>query len=195
MKSMQNSNFGADSMKVKLEMLNESDFPQIIRWVNQYPENFMIQWAGQTYKYPLTLEQMKEHYRHGINSIESDVFIYRIMNDKKFIGTIQLCRFNFEQKEAVVGRFLIGDEVNRGKGIGRAALDEIVRIGFNDFKLIKIRLNVFDINMQAINCYKSIGFRENQYLEKVYQDRTGEWWNNIEMKLMKEQWLGIRRRH
>lgn len=67
-------------MATRLEVLEEQDFLQIVEWVNQYGEDFLIQWAGLTYRYPLTLDQMKSHYITGINSFDSDVFIYRIVD-------------------------------------------------------------------------------------------------------------------
>ncbi|CAM4363531.1 hypothetical protein PAAL109150_22650 [Paenibacillus alkaliterrae] len=59
------------------------------------------------------------HYIKGINSLESDVFIYKIMKQDNFIGTVQLCRFNTESKEAFIGRFLIGEDLNRERGVGK----------------------------------------------------------------------------
>lgn len=176
-------------MMIKLDLLNESDFSQIVKWVNQYPKDFIVQWAGTTYEYPLTIEQMNAHYSKGINSVESDVFIYKIMADDQFIGSFQLCRFNWEAKEAIVGRFLIGDALNRGKGIGKKALNELVKIGFNQFGLEKIKLNVYEFNKQAIKCYESVGFKKSLYREKMYLDSNGVWWNNFEMTLRKEDWL------
>jgi len=174
---------------IKLELLSETDFPQIVSWVNQYSRDFMVQWSGKTYEYPLTVDQMKAHYSRGINSIESDVFIYKIMDDGRFVGSVQLCRFNWETREAVVGRFLIGEETNRGRGIGKKALNELVRIGFHQFGLETIKLNVYEFNRQAIKCYESVGFRKSLYREKMYQDSNGVWWNNFEMTLRKEDWL------
>jgi hypothetical protein len=68
-----------DYMNVILEFVDLSEFPIIVRWVNDQDEDFLVQWAGLTYKYPLTVEQMKEHYPENINSIESGVFIYKII--------------------------------------------------------------------------------------------------------------------
>ncbi|WEK56059.1 MAG: GNAT family protein [Candidatus Cohnella colombiensis] len=176
-------------MMIKLELLSETDFSQIVEWVNQYPEDFLVQWAGTTYEYPLTIEQMKGHYSNGHNSVESAVFIYKIMDDNRFIGSFQLGRLNWVTKEAIVGRFLIGEEINRGRGIGRIALNELVKIGFNQFNLETIKLNVYEFNRQAIKCYESIGFRKSLYQEKMYQNSNGFWWNNFEMTLRKEDWL------
>ncbi|WP_165593406.1 GNAT family N-acetyltransferase [Paenibacillus solani] len=86
----------------------------------------------------------------------------------------------------MIGRFLIGETQNQGRGIGRKALKEIVEIGFKQFGLKAINLNVFDINESAIRCYESIGFKKMNHMENVYQDKTGRQWNNIEMRLVKE---------
>ncbi|PCL95031.1 GNAT family N-acetyltransferase [Paenibacillus lautus] len=178
------------SMKVYLEALSEQDFTTIIEWINQKDEDFIVQWAGLTYSYPLTIEQLKAHYSKGINTIESDVFIYRIKEAKQFVGTIQLCRFNKDLEEAVIGRFLIGETQNRGRGIGSKALKEIVKIGFEQFRLKAINLNVFDFNISAIRCYENIGFEKMNRKENVYQDKAGRTWNNIEMKLIKDNFVG-----
>lgn len=177
-------------MKVYLEALSEQDFTTIIEWINQKDEDFIVQWAGLTYTYPLTIEQLKAHYSKGINTIESDVFIYRIKEAEKFVGIIQLCRFNKELEEAVIGRFLIGEMQNRGRGIGSKALKEIVKIGFGQFRLKAINLNVFDFNVSAIRCYENIGFEKMNRMENVYQDKAGRTWNNIEMKLIKDNFVG-----
>lgn len=176
---------------ITLELLSEADFPQIVDWVNQHPKDFIVQWAGTTYTYPLTVEQMKAHYSKGFNSIDSDVFIYKIMNDDRFIGSFQLCKFDWESREAIVGRFLIGEEINRGRGVGKKALNELVKIGFHHFGLATLKLNVYEFNIQAIKCYESIGFRKSLYREKMYQDIKGVWWNNFEMTLRKEDWLKV----
>ena len=171
---------------IYLELLNESDFPQIVDWVNQEPEDFIIQWAGLTYTCPLTTEQMKLHYSNGINTPESEVYIYRIMDENRFIGTIQL-RFG-ETREATIGRFLIGNAIDSGKGIGQTVLRQLVRLGFTEFKLDRLKLNVFEFNQQAIKCYENIGFQKTLFREKLYKDSQGVWWNNYEMTLEKAEY-------
>lgn len=182
-------------MEIILKTLQETDFSQIVSWINQNPRDFIIQWAGPTYEYPLTIDQMMNHYYRGINSLESDVFIYKIMESNQFIGTFQLARFDREKKEAVVGRFLIGNPSSRGRGVGRTALQMLVRIGFNDFDLNCIRLNVYESNEQAIKCYESVGFKKGLKTEKVYKDQQGQWWNNIEMRIYKDEFLSSPGRH
>lgn len=174
-------------MEINIELLRESDFETIVKWINKHNEDFMIQWAGPTYTFPLTVEQMQNHYQKGINSVNADVFIYKITEtaNSEMIGSVQLCRFDSMNNEAVIGRFLIGDLKYRGIGIGTAALRKVVQIGFEQFNLKRIRLNVYDINNAAIRCYERVGFKKEKITENVYTSSRGIQWNNYEMILDK----------
>jgi len=177
-------------MKIVLKTLKKSEFPQIVEWINAHDEDFIVQWAGNTYQFPLTVEQMEKHYSRGINSLDSDVFIYKIIleDTEEVIGTVQLCKFDSNNKEAVMGRFLLKDERYRGQGIGKAVVHKLVSLGFEEFQLDRIRLNVYDINERAIRCYESVGFRRMGLSEKVYKSAKGDYWGNIEMVLNKNSW-------
>lgn len=181
-------------MKIELELLQQSEFPLVVEWINTHDQDFIYQWAGSTYRYPLTEEQMKDHYCQGINSIESGVFIYKIVvqTNQEPVGTVQLGRIDTKSGEAVVGRFVIKSENRRGQGIGTEALQEVVRIGFEEFSLNRIKLNVFDINTRAICCYEKVGFKQGTITENVYQSSKGEFWNAIEMTLDRDQWKRVR---
>src|SRR5690606_37690317 len=100
-----------------LRLADESDLLTIIDWANAHDADFITQWAGRGFHYPLTLEQLKSRYPNGFNSIESGVFIYMIYNDHlegECVGTVQFLRLNLETKESYIGRFLIKDERLRG---------------------------------------------------------------------------------
>ncbi|AJY75625.1 GNAT family N-acetyltransferase [Paenibacillus beijingensis] len=177
-------------MDIHLELLNESDFNTIVNWINHRDQDFMVQWSGLTYTFPLTVEQMQSHYHKGINSLDSDVFIYKIVEitSNEMIGSLQLCRFDSMKKEAVICRFIIGDSSRRGSGIGTLALKKAVQIGFTQFGLKQIRLNVFDINNTAIRCYERVGFKKGKMTENAYTSSQGVQWSNLEMILDKEIW-------
>ena len=178
-------------MRIELKLLHPSDFPLIVEWVNAYDKDFLFLWAGYTYSYPLTLEQMIQHYSHGINSVEAGVFVYKVWDkdSQEVIGTAQLGKMDSITKEAVFGRFLLKAEWYRGQGLGTRVLENIVHIAFEKFDLNRIKLNVFHTNLRAIHCYEKVGFVKGQYTENVYQSINGEPWDRIEMVLDKELWL------
>ncbi|NBI27975.1 GNAT family N-acetyltransferase [Chengkuizengella marina] len=177
-------------MNIKLELLNESDFSKIVEWVNAYNSDFMVQWAGLTYKFPLSMEQITEHYIRGINTKEGSAYVYKIIDveSSHYIGSVQLARFDEVKKEAVIGRFII-DEKYRGKGVGQAALHKLASLGFEQFNLNGLKLNVFNINKGAMKCYERVGFKQILVNPKFYQSSTGEWWDQIQMLLCKEEWI------
>lgn len=103
------------------------------------------------------------------------------------IGTIMLLKFDPADNSAFVGRFLIGDEKNRGRGYGRQALTEVARIGFEQFRLAAIKLGVFVFNTGAIRCYESLGFETYETQPDVWQGEDGPWALH-RMKLTSYQW-------
>jgi|GEM_PF-3341414 Acetyltransferases len=55
-----------------------------------------------------------------------------------------------------------------------------------EWVLKRIKLNVFDVNEPAIQCYEHVGFKKGTRRENVYQASTGEYWTQIEMVLDKK---------
>jgi RimJ/RimL family protein N-acetyltransferase len=119
----------------------------------------------------------------------SNVFIYKIIliNTGEIIGTVELRETDKDNKIGRICRFLIGEENNRGKGVGREVLKKILRIGFEDMKFEKITLGVFDFNHNAIKCYEKAGFNKEKFLENIRKSSTG-YWNLYEMEISKEKW-------
>lgn len=177
---------------VAQRLADESFFPSLVEWANAHDEDFVKLWAGRAYQYPLSVEQLKDVYKDGINSVRSGVFIYQIYDEvisNDWLGSVQFVRMNMELKQAYIGRFMIRSEEWRGKGLGKAALREMVRIGFEDFGLETIKLNVFDVNTRAIRCYESVGFSRGIVTEHVYTSKSGQSWSNMEMSLNKADWV------
>lgn len=171
---------------VSLEPLDDNDFEAVEQWNRGQPRDFITQWAGPQYEYPLTAAYLSAHHA-GHNEPGADTFIYRIMLGDEMIGTVQLLRINRDERTAIVGRFLIGEEKHRGKGYGRQALREIVKLGFEEFGLNAVMLSVFDFNKGAIRCYESVGFRAFEFEPEAYQSETGPW-ELIRMKITSYDW-------
>jgi RimJ/RimL family protein N-acetyltransferase len=102
------------------------------------------------------------------------------------IGTIELDVKDSINKIGRIARFLIDEENHRGKGAGKEALKEAIRIGFEKLKLNKITLGVFDFNISAIKCYESVGFVIEE-LKENYRKIVDSSWNLYDMGITKEQ--------
>lgn len=117
-------------------------------------------------EYKKTFETDLKQYQSRIYPSESAEVLcwYHIKIDEKYIGAIWLEK-NFNEDFAVLGIF-IADELYRNKGIGKAAIEHIIKTDLQYIHTNKILLHVREENERAIKCYKSVGFKENRRYEK-----------------------------
>jgi len=154
--------------------LEKTDAACIVKWNENKTADFLLQWAGIGYEYPLSEKQI-------IDRIESETSsgcrLYKIIIDNDMIGTIELMKIDTEAKTAKIGRFLLNSELT-GKGYGSEALKKFVSIAFNHFHLKKVWLSVFDFNKPAIRCYEKVGFKS------VNQKVRANGWTVINMEIV-----------
>ncbi len=117
-------------------------------------------------KYEKAFETDLKQYQSRIYPSENaDVLRwYYIKAYEKYIGAIWLEK-NANDDFAVLGIF-IADEIYRNKGVGKAAIEQIIKTDFRYMHTNKILLRVREENKRAIRCYKSVGFIENRRYKK-----------------------------
>lgn len=122
-----------------------------LSYYNQYEKAFEI--------------DLKQYQSRIYPSENSEVLRwYHIKADKKYIGAIWLEK-NVGEDFTVLGIF-IANELYRNKGIGKAAIELIIKTDLQYMHTNKILLRVREENERAIRCYKSVGFEENQRYKK-----------------------------
>ena len=139
---------------IRIMPLKKKDADCIVAWNKDRGADFLTQWAGRGYRYPLTEEQIT--VRLGI-SAGTDYKIFGIILDGTIIGTVELMKIDFVAKRASIGRFLV-DPAETGKGYGTEALQLFVKNVFTELPVDTLELNVFDFNKAAIRCYQKTGF-------------------------------------
>ncbi len=172
---------------IRLDYFGESDYKQLIKWSGD--EAFLLQWAGPYFKFPLTEEQL-DQYLEGANDInKSDRLIYKAIEicTDTIVGHISLGGIDRVNRSGRIGKVLIGSSSNRGKGIGEGMLKAILKIGFEELKLHRISLGVFDFNERAIRCYEKVGFSREGLLRDARRFKD-YYWNLIEMSMLEHEW-------
>ncbi|NYB75246.1 GNAT family N-acetyltransferase [Sedimentibacter hydroxybenzoicus DSM 7310] len=140
---------------LKILPLEKADAGYIVKWNDKKTSDFLLQWAGGGYEYPISEKQIIDR----IEAMASSNYkIYKIVFEDNMIGTIEVINIDDENKTAKIGRYLLNPELT-GRGYGSKALEELVSIAFNDFGLKKVWLSVFDFNKSAIRCYEKTGFK------------------------------------
>lgn len=171
-----------------IELLNfeEADIPRLIKWVPD--ARFLLQWAGPQYKYPLNAAQIRKTMEKAKGERPAH-FMFKALHkfQGKIVGHIELMGVDYEKRTALLGRVLIGNPEDRGKGYGKVMIDDVARYAFDTLGLATLTLGVFDFNTAAITCYLAAGFAE--YERKTNARRFGdEYWTLIMMKLDQETW-------
>lgn len=80
---------------------------------------------------------------------------YIILLDKKIIGHIAAIRKN---KSTFEMQIIIGESNNRGKGYGKMAINQALKIAFNKLYYKKAYIEVRPENIRAIEAYGLCGF-------------------------------------
>ncbi len=112
---------------LELRLLEKEDYSKIVEWNRGRDADFLYQWAGPGYDYPITEEKIAKRIENCANREGADTYIYKILleDSKEMIGTIELCRVDRIKRSASIGRFLLADK-HQGCGYGRTALKMLV---------------------------------------------------------------------
>lgn len=173
-------------MMIKLQYFDKNDFEQLIGWIQS--TEFALQWGGPTFTYPLTVAQLEE-YTKGANKENAFRYIYKVVDTElgKVVGHISLGNVDRVNHSARVGKVLVGAPEARGKGIGLEMMKAVLKIAFEELKLHKVSLGVFDFNQSAIRCYEKAGFIREGLLRDA-QKNGEEYWNLIDMGILENEW-------
>ena len=166
---------------IKLKQFTRTDFKQLINWIDS--EEFLIQWSGNAFTYPLN-EQQLEKYTESANTLA-----FKIIDEetKAVIGHISLGQIDNINKSARIGKVLVGDTEMRGHSIGKYMMKAVLQVAFEELKLHRVTLGVYDFNTSAISCYEKIGFVKEGLLREA--KKVGEtYWNLWEMSMLEYEW-------
>jgi RimJ/RimL family protein N-acetyltransferase len=172
---------------IRLEYFEKSDFTQLINWIHD--EELLMNWSGSMFNFPLS-EASLDWYISDVNIVDkSSAFVYKVIEveTNEVIGHISLGGISKKNRSGRITRVLIGSSANKGKGYCKQMIRAILKIGFEDFKLHRIELGVYDFNSSAIKCYEKAGLS----IEGTSRDclwYKDEWWSLIEMSILEDEW-------
>jgi len=161
-----------------LEKFERKDYFELIDSVKSAKD--LMQFGGPEFTFPLTEQQIDKTLS------DENRIAFRVV-DVSNGNTIGHCEIYFYDGFAKLGRILIMDKNQRGKGIGEQMVTLLLQYISENRKEKNIELNVFDFNIGAQKCYEKVGFTLNpdkKYLREV----DGETWTALNMVLNLEEW-------
>lgn len=162
---------------VRIRLRRKSDAADEYRW-RADPETARYNGrAAVTEPFQKFLDLVAYELSYGVNDREQFAIE---TNDGRHIGTIMLYNFGRGGESAELG-VTIGDDDNRGAGLGREAVTVFLRWIWNNRPLRVVYLHVLEWNERAARCFSRSGFdpvarvlRDGQAFTRMESRR--EWW-------------------
>ncbi len=101
------------------------------------------------------------------------VFAIRRHNDPALVGYIEIVNINPIHRSAQLG-IRIGEEPDRGHGVGREAVRLALHYGWNHLNLNRVYLTTLKHNQRAIRAFTAAGFRREGLLRRA-EFIDGKW--------------------
>ncbi|MGH1517801.1 GNAT family N-acetyltransferase [Chryseobacterium sp. JK1] len=130
---------------IELQLFTIQDARMLISQIKD--AKMLLQFAGPRYHFPLTETQLEK------DLCDNNRTLFNII-DQTQQNTIGHAQIFLKEETFLLGRILIWDENNRGKGYGKKVMHELLKYGFTHFDKETAELNVYDWNTGAIECYK-----------------------------------------
>lgn len=162
----------------------------MIQWIDT--DELLTNWAGSLFSFPLTEESLRWYIDDTNDLQHSDALVYKAVDSKtgEIVGHISLGAISRKNRSARISRVLVGSPLARGRGICQQMIKAILKIGFEDMKLHRIGLGVYDYNKSALQCYEKAGFRIEGTSRDVLWYKEG-FWSLIEMSILEDEWATL----
>lgn len=136
---------------MKLSKITDKGIASVIEWCRDTDADFLRQWSGRNYTFPITAGQIASRLNGGAR-------IFQAESDGETVGTIEILDITDNGKTAYVGCFLIKPGL-RGRGYGGEMLKRM-KLYCTERGFSALSLCVFDYNVGARRCYAKSGFTE-----------------------------------
>jgi len=160
---------------LRLRPFRSPDAQTIISWTSE-PEEFYKWSAGIMGDYPVSEKRLLE----AVSAREDNPGYFPLVAfDESGLVGFFIVRTPGDDDRKVRFGFVIVDPTKRGHGYGSQMLRLGLKFMFEIYGANEVSLGVFENNLPAYNCYKSVGFRETGVC-KTYK-LCGKDWISIEM--------------
>lgn len=163
---------------IQLRPYEASDAQTILSWIHD--EVSFRKWCADRYNhYPISADDMNNQY----DAADQERFFPMTAVDESGIVGHLIMRYTDDDKRTVRFGFVIVDDKKRHQGVGRQMLESAIDYAFRSLMADQITLGVFENNLSAYHCYRSVGFREVKTKKVEYYHIFNEDWKCLEMEL------------
>ena len=172
---------------IYLRAAERTDIPLFLRWFNDHRTTRTLTFLGPTGTVAEEgwFNQMSEH-----QGKDRWFFVICRLEDDRPVGSIDLLGVNYRNGSSGLG-IAIGDPADTGRGYGSDALGTLLTFGFDQLRLERIELEVYDFNEPARRMYERVGFQhEGTSRHALYVD--GAFHDVHRMSVLRGEWASRR---
>jgi diamine N-acetyltransferase len=150
-----------------LRELVREDLQEINKWRS---DEGLIEKLGSVFRY-IGMEVDQKWFDNYLQSRRDNIRLGICdLKTKVIIGAIYLLNIDWVNRHGEMSIW-IGDTARHGNGVGKFALEELLRHAFLDLNLHRVWLRVLSDNEAAIHLYSKVGFaHEGRSREVVYKN-------------------------
>lgn len=177
---------------IRLRPYKSCDAKRIVAWCKD--EVSFRKWCYDRWEnYPITADDINKKYiDNNGDCVDADNFYpMTFIVNGDVVGHLIL-RFTDEERLTLRFGFVIVDDEKRGYGYGKEMLKLALKYSFEILRVNKVTLGVFENNISACHCYKSLGFRKVNEENKVNCNVLGEIWRMAELEMDKEDYYNLK---
>lgn len=171
-----------------LRELERGDVPAINRWRS---DRGLISCLGAPYRFigPEVDERWFDAYLSGRASTVRCA-VADSSEPGRILGLVTLASIDWSARSAEL-HIMVGEEADRGRGLGTFAVSEMLRHAFRDLGLHRVELDALAGNDRAVHVYEKCGFRaEGVRREAAFKD--GRWTDLCHMAVLDREWDALR---
>ena len=142
----------------------------------------LTSWAAS----PLSPSAVERLFEDRELSTTDDSFAIHLKDEERPIGVVSLMNIS-EANDSAELSVIVGHPEDRHHGYGAEAIDTILRYGFEELRLNRVGLSVFEFNEDAISTYEKLGFRKEGRLRQALK-RDGAFHDAILMSVLGSEW-------
>lgn len=168
--------------RIELRRHDRENYPLYGKWYGD-PEIWRLtSWAAA----PLSPAAVERLFGERESSTKDDSFAIHRKGEREPLGVISLMNISETNASADLS-VIVGRPEDQDVGYGTEAIRTILRYGFEELRLQRVGLSVFEFNTSAISTYQKIGFREEGRLRRVIE-RDDTYFDAILMRITGTEW-------
>ncbi|MCH5584716.1 GNAT family N-acetyltransferase [Shimazuella sp. AN120528] len=169
--------------QVRLTSFRADDAMEMLPW---YEDADTLRKLDTDIAYPKTLNEIQAPDRLQSRMPNGFQFAIRTLENDVLIGFIALHSIEWNNQTGLLA-IGIGDPKYRRRGLGRDAIQVMLRYAFHELNLNRVGLDVIEYNDAAIKTYEKAGFIiEGRMRSAVLRD--GSSYDRIIMGLLRSEW-------